>query len=414
VINQVRPGISVGWSDSIAIQSASSEGGCGMRESRVLVRLSGRERKLFESIASKEALPIATWARQILLRAAKSEDTRKDAPPKEDLPLLSLFCGPGGLDEGFRQAGFFTQLAFDNDADCVNTFNANHMNGSPVAHQEDVCALTVTRLDELAQKGFCPVGVVGGPPCQSFSVSNVHQKDDDPRHNLPLAYARLLKALNNRSALSFFVFENVPGLLGKKHKHRYDSFKRSFGDAGFDLHEGLLDAQHFGVPQERERIFIVGINKKKHPTAKFSWPLREDSRLTVRDRIENLPEPVLNEPGLDPTNFRVHPNHWCMVPRSRKFETVGALKEGQAWGRSFRTLAWDQPSWTVAYGNREVHVHPRGHRRLSIYEAMLLQSFPQSYVLKGNISAQTRLVSEAVPPRLAWHIAVSLRRALGL
>lgn len=81
-------------------------------------------------------------------------------------------------------------------------------------------------------------------------------------------------------------------------------------------------------------------------------------------------------------------------------------------GRSFRTLSWDKPSWTVAYGHREVHVHPDGHRRLSVYEAMLLQTFPKSYRLTGNISAQIRLVSEAVPVRLAWHIALSIKRSL--
>ena len=214
--------------------------------------------------------------------------------------------------------------------------------------------------------------------------------------------------------MSFFVFENVPGLLGDKHKHRYEEFKLSFDDAGFKLYEDRLDAQHYGVPQQRERVFIVGINKTKHPGVKFEFPKREEHKFTVRDSIYGLEEPVHNDSGLDPHTFKVHPNHWCMVPRSKKFITKGALTEGQAWGRSFRTLAWDEPSWTVAYGNREVHVHPKGHRRLSIYEAMLLQSFPHTYVLTGNISAQTRLVSEAVPPRLGWHLAVSLRRALGL
>ena len=95
-------------------------------------------------------------------------------------------------------------------------------------------------------------------------------------------------------------------------------------------------------------------------------------------------------------------------------EPKGMLAEGQSWGRSFRTLYWDRPSWTVAYGHREVHVHPHGHRRLSIYEAMLLQSFDHGYKLTGNISNQARLISEAVPPRLAWYIATRIRQILGI
>ncbi len=102
-----------------------------------------------------------------------------------------------------------------------------------------------------------------------------------------------------------------------------------------------------------------------------------------------------------------------MVPRSEKFSN-GIMEQGRVIGRGFRVLSWDEPSWTVAYGHREVHIHLNGKRRLSIYEAMLLQSFPESFRLTGNISAQIRLVSEAVSPRLAWHIALSIRDCLGI
>lgn len=327
------------------------------------------------------------------------------------LELLSLFCGSGGLDEGFKSAGFHTRLAFDNDQECVNTFVLNHPNAT--VRKQDVRRLTLPYLDKLAGGTFRPFGVIGGPPCQSFSISNVHQRDDDIRHSLPEAYACLLKRLNERSPISFFVFENVPGLLGKKHRHRYEKFKRMFEKAGFKLFEDLLDAKYYGVPQERLRLFIIGINKKLYPGVRWQSPPGEEEIRTVEDTILGLPEPVMNGAATNPDNFPVHPNHWCMVPRSKKFRAPGMLKEGQAFGRSFRTLCWKEPSWTVAYGHREVHVHPDGHRRLSLYEAMLLQSFPKTYRLTGNISAQIRLVSDAVPPRLAQHIALQIRRCLG-
>jgi DNA (cytosine-5)-methyltransferase 1 len=101
-----------------------------------------------------------------------------------------------------------------------------------------------------------------------------------------------------------------------------------------------------------------------------------------------------------------------MVPKSKNFTTPGALVQGTARGRSFRTLDWKQPSPTIAYGNREVHVHPSGRRRLSVYEALLLQGFPREYELRGSLSAQITQVSEAVPPPLAEAIAASIKANL--
>lgn len=382
-----------------------------MRNDKLMIRVGQQEKKLILDAAKNKGLPVASWARQELVRAARQKDTAKPIEVQQDLELLSLFCGPGGLDEGFRKAGFRTRLAFDIDEECVNTFQANHPEAK--AHVHDITKLSLSQIDKLAGKTFAPVGIIGGPPCQSFSVSNVHQSDDDPRHLLPEAYAGLLKKLNKRSPISFFVFENVPGLLGKKHIHRYEKFKKLFKQAGFTVHEQLLDAKDFEVPQERPRIIIVGINHEKHPNKVWIPPVRVEGIKTVRDAIGNLPEPVYNGREVDPETIPVHPNHWCLVPRSEKFATA-KLYEGQMFGRSFRTLTWDKPSWTVAYGHREVHVHPNGLRRLSIYEAMLLQTFPHTYRLTGNMSAQIRLISEAVPPMLAFHIAQSVRASLGI
>lgn len=384
-----------------------------MRREKIMIRVSDDEKLLIDRKAEAQGLPTSSWGRMQLLRAAQEamvRDTR--TPPKPGGPqLLSLFCGPGGLDEGFRQAGLRTALAFDNDEECVRTFALNHPESQ--AFVRDVTQLTIDELDSLYGQTFAPTGVIGGPPCQSFSVSNVHQFEEDPRHRLPEAYASLLSNLNARSPISFFVFENVPGLMGNRHIHRYRKFKALFRTAGFHLYEAVLDAKHYGVPQERERIIIVGINRTLHPDCVWTPPKKDARIVTVREAIAGLPEPVRNAPGLDSATFPVHPNHWCLVPRSSKFAEA-RLEEGQMFGRSFRTLCWDKPSWTVAYGHREVHVHPNGHRRLSIYEAMRLQTFPEHYRLTGNMSAQIRLISEAVPPRLAYRIAQSVLEALGM
>lgn len=384
-----------------------------MRRHRVLLRLSKKEKELLERASSSSGLPPATWARGELLHAAKrvGEERHTYKAKTGRLPLLSLFCGPGGLDEGFRQAGFHTEVATDLDPECVRTFQTNHPESRALV--ADINSLSIEKLDKLLGREIAPLGILGGPPCQCFSVSNVHQKELDARFRLPEAYARLLKRLNERNPISFFVFENVPGLLGKKHIEKYQRFKGLFRDAGFELNEWFLDAKDYGVPQERFRVFVVGVNRDLYPTAVLLPPAREKRILTVRDTIFGLPEPLQNGKGVEPAADSVHPNHWCLVPRSKKFHTA-RLEQGQAYGRSFRTLSWDKPSWTVAYGHREVHVHPTGLRRLSIYEAMLLQSFPRYYRLTGNLSAQIRLVSEAVPPRLAWHIARAIRSGLGI
>lgn len=402
-----------------------------MRTKQIMIRINDDEKTLLNQAAKQNDLAIASWARSVLLREARetvtnisepriNNETKITEPDNDiavhenngqDLNLLSLFCGPGGLDLGFSWAGFNTELAIDINDEYVKTFAKNHQNS--VARKGDLSTLSAAELDDMAGHEIQPIGVIGGPPCQSFSVSNVHQTETDQRHDLPGHYAGLLRVLNERHPISFFLFENVPGLLGKKHIDRYNNFKKLFEEAGFEINEATLNAKNYGIPQERERIFIVGINSALHQNVVWEPPPKENISLTVRDFIEDLPEPIHNVKGIDPATIPLHPNHWCMVPRSKKF-TNGSLQEGTMWGRSFRVLTWDEPSWTVAYGHREVHVHPYGHRRLSIYEAMLLQSFPDDYVLTGNISSQINMVSEAVPPRLALHIALSIRNCLGI
>lgn len=329
------------------------------------------------------------------------------------LPVVSLFCGPGGFDVGFAQAGFSPLLAIDLERAACNTFKRNH----PLATVIERDLSTVSRgfvINQLHKLGVdaVPCGIIGGPPCQAFSLSNGHKTDDDPRAELPRHYAKLLKELNSEYQVDFFVFENVIGLKHSRHNSAFEQFKRLFAAAGFSLFEGELDAVNFGVAQVRKRVFVVGFNRDKYPNLKFSFPVNGDqARLTVRDKIGHLPPATLFQRGLSPEAIPHHPNHWCMQPRSIRF-TNGTLKQGEIKGRPFRVLRWDEPSWTVAYGHREVHIHPSGERRLSVYEAMLLQGFPPDYVLCGTLSDQIRMVSDAVSPPVAKALATSIREAL--
>ena len=168
----------------------------------------------------------------------------------------------------------------------------------------------------------------------------------------------------------------------------------------------------FGVAQARNRLFVVGFNRKKYDGLVFEFPKGTSTdKRTVRDVIGDLPRPLFYDRGLTAAEIPFHPNHWCMRPKSKKFFN-GYLHEGDLKGRPFRVLSWDKPSWTVAYGHREVHIHPSGERRLSVYEAMLLQGFPPDYELHGTLSDQIRLVSDAVPPPLAKGLAESILQYL--
>lgn len=345
---------------------------------------------------------------------SSAKDRKPQHAAQGPLPIVSLFCGCGGLDLGFREAGLQPVLAIDKDAAACTTYEQNHP-GVRVLKQDLASAPKGYVLDRLAElpKEIRPVGVIGGPPCQAFSLSNRNGAAHDERANLPENYAAVLKELMVAFQPDFFVFENVLGLRYKKHSKLFNVFKRLFSAAGFKIFEGELDAQDFGVPQVRKRVFVVGFNARKYGHVNYEFPWgTAGKRKTVEDAIGGLPKPKYYMHGLSPAEIPVHPNHWCMKPRSTKFSN-GYLKEGDVKGRPFRVLPWCRPSWTVAYGHREVHIHPNGRRRLSVYEAMLLQGFPPDYKLLGTLSDQIRLVSDAVSPPVARALAESILEAMG-
>jgi len=340
---------------------------------------------------------------------ASSEHVK--AGNNQKLPVLSLFCGLGALDIGFEEAGFLPELALDIDQAAVDTYNWNRPDYDFPARTVDLSDIDPETIiswwqDRVGEKR--PIGIIGGPPCQAFSVGNVRKLKDDPRAKLPLEYARILSTFNNKYSVDFFLFENVKGLGNSQHESSLTAFIDAFSAAGFNIKQFYLDAVEFQVPQYRNRMFIVGFNKERYDASKFIPPVGDPTLVTVRQAIENLPEPLYFSKKVKSIGKGLHPNHWCMTPRSEKFRN-GTLTSGKMQGRSFRRLAWDSPSWTASYGHREVHVHPNGHRRLSVYEAMLIQSIPKNYELRGNLSEQIKLVSDAVPPPVANAIAKTIR-----
>ena len=332
-----------------------------------------------------------------------------------EIPIVSLFCGCGGMDYGLKQKGFVPIVAIDNSEITIQTYNENNV--PHVAVKSDISKLSgkkiISMIDGLGN-GIKPRGIVGGPPCQPFSISNVYHNPEDPRNFLPLKFASIMKAVNKKYKLDFFVFENVIGLNSKKHANVFESIKKSFTDAGFNLFIGELNAKYFGVAQSRKRLFVVGINKDLYPNIEFKFPKGNKGCIhTVRDVIGGLPEPIFFSRSLSAGDIPFHQNHWTMNPKSPKFSN-NLDNENSANGRSFRKLDWDKPSDTLAFGHREINVHPNGHRRISIFEAMRIQGFPDNYKIVGNLTQQVYQVSDALPPNVALAIGESIREAIYL
>lgn len=331
-------------------------------------------------------------------------------PLSAQLPfVLSLFSGAGGLDLGFVQQGFQVKLAIDRMPDAIRTHRRNF------PHSRSVCA----DLSELGPSGVSdllheeiPSGsklaIIGGPPCQGFSRANVRSTREDPRNKLALLYLEIVEALQSHFSVSVVLLENVLGIRDSKHLKTFDGLVTKFLELGLQANVATYSALDFGVPQRRERVIITGFASAECAKS-FQPKFTSATDLTVRGAISGLPDPAFFQRGIDPSTIPHHPNHWTMRPLSKRFEDPDNWTAG---GRSFRRLDWDKPSPTVAYGHREIHVHPEGRRRLSIYEAMKLQGFPEPFVLEGTLSGQVEQISNAVPPPLANALAAATKSSL--
>lgn len=325
-----------------------------------------------------------------------------------ELPkIVSLFSGAGGLDHGFKAAGFKVSAAFDISKAAIATHKRNFPKSVAVA--SDLVVLGPAGVSAIVRKALkegSRIGIIGGPPCQGFSRANTTATAADPRNELPKLYIDIVRELQKHFIVEFVVFENVLGMRDKKHSTAYQNLLSGLRTLGFGITEKELCALDFGVPQTRKRIVLSAM--RGGLDAKAIRPRRRKGAASVREAIGSLPRPKFYSRDLLPGDIPHHPNHWTMNPVSARFKTK-ATAHG---GRCFKQLTWAKPSPTIAFGHREIYVHPNGKRRLSIFEAMLLQGFPETFVLEGNLSEQVEQVSNAVPPPLAKSLAAAIRRSL--
>ena len=322
--------------------------------------------------------------------------------------LVSLFAGCGGLDLGFEKAGFNIVWANEFDETIHDTYRLNHPN--TVLNTSDIRTLTGEDIPDCD-------GIIGGPPCQSWSEGGKRLGIVDPRGQLFLDYIRIVKD----RAPKFFVIENVQGILDGKHKESLNRFMSELHNAGYSITYELLNAADYKIPQDRFRVFFIGI--RSDLSNKFIFPNAVDSEpITLRKAIGDIIE--------TPRYYSDEMVEGDNPQRLNHDVYVGAYDE-KYMARN-RVRNWDETSFTIQAQARNAPLHPQApkmiyvssnqrafvkgaehlYRRLSVRECARIQTFPDSFkFIYQDIKDGYKMVGNAVPPRLAWYLAIQMKKA---
>ncbi len=311
--------------------------------------------------------------------------------------VVSLFSGCGGLDLGFRQAGFNIVWGNEYDKSIWDTYEFNHPH---------------TELDKKDIRKISPedipdcIGIIGGPPCQSWSEAGAQRGIDDNRGQLFFDYIRILR---EKKPL-FFLAENVGGILAKKHDEAFRKILAHFNNAGYEVTYKLVNAVDYQIPQDRKRVIIIGYRKEIGQT--FEFPRIINNKLTLKNAIYDLKdlEPITIDSKINQSN-KVIPNHEY---KEGSFSSIYMSRN--------RVRAWNEPSFTIQAGARHAPIHPQAnkmiwveknkwkfdekspkpYRRLSVRECARIQTFPDNFIFKYKyISDGYKMVGNAVPVMLA-------------
>ncbi len=318
--------------------------------------------------------------------------------------FISLFTGAGGLDIGFKEAGFQGLLACDIMPQAKDSFSYNYPDEPYVL--EDIRKLTISQIRSYIGKNTIDV-IIGGPPCQGFS--NMGNKNSaDPRNMLFESYVKIVEAIRPKC----FLFENVKGLYTMFEGRFFQQVINSFLSIGYNLHYALLDSSNYGVPEKRERIIIFGTLL----TGKFLFPMFETSPFGNIISYKNVGEAIddLADKGEEIPNHSAL-NHcekvirrYQMIPEGGKLPKPEDLPEDirrKNFGNTYTRLSRNEISSTIVPGNNALPVHPVLNRSLTPREAARIQTFPDSYIFKGDRRSQCIQVGNAVPPLMAAKLA---------
>jgi len=320
------------------------------------------------------------------------------------MKLVSLFTGAGGLDLGFKKAGFKTVWANEFDKTIWETFELNFphtkLDKRSIA---DVLSSEIPDVD----------GIIGGPPCQSWSEAGAGRGIKDKRGKLFHDYIRLLKEKQPK----FFLAENVSGILNPKHSEAFSNILKEFKKAGYEISQKLLNANDFDVPQDRRRVIIVGY--RKDLKKKFEFPELQEYKPVLKDVIYDLrlAKPAKDKNKTNGNSLKI-PNHEYM---NGGFSSIYMSRN--------RVRSWSEPSFTIQAGGRHAPIHPQApkmkfieqnkrifipgkehlYRRLSVRECARIQTFPDNFIFKYiNIEVGYKMIGNAVPVNFAFHLAKNI------
>jgi DNA (cytosine-5)-methyltransferase 1 len=326
--------------------------------------------------------------------------------------IASFFSGIGGMDLGFEQAGFSTVWANENQASAAQMFSANFPNSFIDTRSLDQIDLTEIPNDVD--------GFIGGPPCQSWSIAGAHRGDSDPRGAILWTYVGAIEAKKP----NFFVLENVPGLTSSLHRRSYRQLLTRLSDAGYSISHGVLNAQNYGAPQARKRLFIVGYRKEL--SLRFSTP-EKGHKVTLRESLRGL-----DKNGAVP-----------LKSTDRGFKETEPVTAHHYLGQDYfsyiymsrnRVPKWEDMAFTVQASASHAQIHPSAppmekvdkdiyrfapgyehlYRRISVRESARIQTFPDDFLIKyESISKGYRMVGNAVPVALAKAVAMRIMSDLG-
>lgn len=332
------------------------------------------------------------------------------------MKVISLFSGCGGLDLGFEKAGFDIPVANEFDKTIWATFKANHPNTHLI--EDDVRNIRKEDIVEFIDGEID--GIIGGPPCQSWSEAGSLKGIKDSRGQLFFDYIRILKEFQPK----FFLAENVSGMLANRHSDAVQNILQLFEDAGYDVSFTMVNAKDYGVAEERKRVFYIGF--RRDLGINFGFPKGstkdDDKKITLRDIIWDLQDTAV------PAGSRNHHN-----PKAINNNEYFTGAYSPIFMSRNRVKSWDEQAFTVQASGRQCQLHPQApkmkkvgindcrfvegkedlYRRMTIREVARVQGFPDDFqFIYEDTNTAYKMIGNAVPVNLAYEIAIAIKKNL--